>query len=159
MIQDRKCKQCGILFQGGPRAYYCPSCRVVRKKEAKAEYLKRKRRGESRSIGSTDTCERCGNEYIVEGGLQRFCPECQPIHAAEYDRKTALTFYHNNKERINPPRKFKRRKRDNKCRWCNKEFEPINGSVTCSNDCRRQYLKWYLREWVKRKKEKSPPTD
>ncbi|MNW42237.1 hypothetical protein D3C74_194010 [compost metagenome] len=149
MIQDRKCRECSVVFQGGPRAYYCPSCRIERKKTAKQAYVERKRRGESRSLGSSDKCERCGKTYVVEASLQRFCPDCQPIHALEYDRDTALPFYHVNKDRINPPRKLKRRKRSNKCEWCGNEFEPVNGSTTCNDECFRLNKNRYQREWGK----------
>src|SRR5690606_15237063 len=101
--------ECESVFAGGPRAYFCPECRAERAKKTNAEYRRRKREGKVRSIGSTDKCERCGNEYIVEGGLQRFCPDCQPIHAMEYDRITAIEFYHDNKDRINPVRNERRR--------------------------------------------------
>lgn len=158
MLQGRKCKDCGTPFTGGPRAYYCHVCRSIRQKQAKAAYQSRKRQGYVRTLGSKDKCERCGKEYTVEGGLQRFCPDCQPIHASEHDRKTALSFYHENKERINPPRKVKRRKRDNKCLWCGSVFEPVNGSVTCSDDCRRQHRNRSDRERYKRQKT-DPPTN
>jgi hypothetical protein len=113
------------------------------------EYRKRKLAGKVRSLGSTDKCERCGKIYTVEAGQQRFCPECQPIHALEYDRDTSLPFYHEHKENINPKRNVKRRVRDNKCAWCGKEFEPINGSTTCSEECKRQHLNRYRSEWGK----------
>lgn len=150
MLQDRQCIKCKTSFKGGPRAYYCPNCRDERTKETNRNHKRKKRLGLTRSIGSKDTCERCGEQYTVEAGLQRFCPDCQPIHAAEYDRKTALPFYHANKERINPPRKIRRRKRGNICAWCRKEFEPENGSTTCSDECKRQDINRYQRERGKR---------
>ncbi|MDT2182425.1 hypothetical protein P7H07_19215, partial [Paenibacillus larvae] len=45
----------------------------------------------------------------VNAGLQRFCPDCQPIHAAEHDRRTSLEYYTANKDTINPARNQKRR--------------------------------------------------
>lgn len=151
MIQDRICRECGEDFKGGPRAYYCPSCRVERQKQHARDYKKRKRSGEVRPLGSKNKCERCGAEYTVQAGSQRFCPECQPIHAAEYDRVTSLEFYNQHKDRINPPRKLKRRKRSNICVWCGNEFEPVNGSTTCSDECKRLYRNKYMREYNKRK--------
>lgn len=150
MIQDRECRECKNKFKGGPRAFYCPVCRHERRKQAKAAYQKRKAAGDHRPIGSVDKCERCGKEYTVEGSLQRFCPECQPIHTLEYDRETTLPFYHENKGRINPVRNIKRRKRGNICAWCEKEFEPVNGSTTCSEECRRLDHNRYQRERGKR---------
>lgn len=155
MIQDRVCRECGHSFKGGPRAYYCPACRVERKKEAKRQYEARARLGTQRKLGSKDKCERCGIDYTVESGLQRFCPECQPIHNAEYDRMTALDFYHDNKERINPPRKLKRRKNSNICVMCGNVFEPINGSTTCSPKCKRLLANKRNRDARKKERDKN----
>lgn len=147
MILDRTCKTCYCTFPGGPRAYYCPSCRVEQKRQAKARYLQKKRLGIGiRHIGSTDRCERCSELYTVESGLQRFCPNCQPIHAAEYDAKTGLSFYHSNKENINPTRNERRRKGPINCVYCGKEFDPGNSSITCSDSCRRSDLNRKQRE-------------
>lgn len=72
-IRPRVCRMCGQTFPGGPRAWYCPECRADRKKE-----LARKRRetGTLRPLKSTDICARCGKEYIVNSGRQRYCPDC-----------------------------------------------------------------------------------
>lgn len=112
-MQDRVCRTCQKTFKGGPRAYYCPSCRAERERESMRRYKRNKRAGNIRPLGSKDECERCGGEYTVQGGNQRFCSTCQPIHNVEHDRTTSLAFYHENKERINPPRN-ERRKRGRK---------------------------------------------
>lgn len=149
MIQNRVCKDCGRSFQGGPRAYYCPSCRITRTEETNKQY---KRTGPQRPLGSLDKCERCGKDYIVASGLQRFCPECRPIHSAEHDRQTGLEFYHENKDRINPPRNVKRQAGIVKCIWCGKEFMPHNRSKACSPECRRELKNKWWREYDKKRR-------
>lgn len=106
MLLDRVCRnnKCNKNFIGGPRAYYCPECRVVRRRDQSTEGKRRKKKGLVREWGSIDFCERCGKEFIVNAGLQRYCPECQPIHAKEYDRITSLETYHNNSAKINKSR-------------------------------------------------------
>lgn len=138
MLQHRICKTCSCSFQGGPRAYYCHSCREERKRVQGAEHKRRKRKGESRPLGSIDKCEKCTKDYIVQSGNQRFCPECQPIHAQEYDRVTGLTYYHVNKDNINPVRNERRRKGLRTCEWCGKEFETPTCKLTCSPECTRK---------------------
>lgn len=32
-LRMRVCRQCGIEFMGGPRAWYCPTCRIERQRE------------------------------------------------------------------------------------------------------------------------------
>ncbi|WP_459967656.1 hypothetical protein [Paenibacillus sp. JCM 10914] len=124
---------------------------MIRARNLGAKRRERERKGDVRKLGSIDNCERCKEPYTVIAGLQRFCPDCKPIHTAEYDRNTSIVFYHDNKDRINPPRKIKRRKRPNTCAWCGKEFEPVNGSTTCSDDCKRLDRNRYMREYNKRK--------
>lgn len=158
MILDRKCLSCSTNFPGGPRAYYCPACRVDRRRQAKARYQQKKRLGIGiRHIGSTDRCERCNELYTVESGLQRFCPKCQPIHAAEYDAKTSLSFYHANKEGINPVRNERRLKGQRKCVWCDEIFDSKYGRVTCSEECKRQHYNRWQRENRKRMSAQSSP--
>lgn len=159
MIQERICRECGRSFKGGPRAYYCPSCRADRALISQRESKARARKGLTRRLGSIDKCERCGKDYEIAGANQRFCPECQPIHALEYDRETALPFYHANKKRINPPRKLKRRKRSNICLWCGKDFDPINGSTTCSDECKRLLANKHTRDSYQRTKERNAPLE
>lgn len=112
MLQNRTCKECSVAFTGGPRAYFCQSCRSLRIRQNTAITSYRHRHGLTRKIGSTDTCERCKNTYTVMGSLQRFCLECKPIHTLEHDREATLTFYHINKEVINPVRNERRRKKE-----------------------------------------------
>ena len=76
--RPRICKACGASFMGGSRAYYCPDCRAERKKKQKLEYEARKRAGNVRKIGSIDNCVICGKPYTVEGGNQKYCPDCAP---------------------------------------------------------------------------------
>jgi len=149
MLLDRICREasCGRSFKGGPRAYYCPSCRAERQRQQKADNKRKKRLGLVRAIGSTDTCERCSKLYTVNGGNQRFCPECQPIHAAQHDRETSITFYHDNKDRTNPPRNERRRKGMKNCEWCGKEFPDRVGSPkACSEECRKQFNRKWQRD-------------
>lgn len=151
-LQNRRCRECVRSFMGGPRAYYCPSCRIDRQRATWRRFQQNKRLGKVRPLGSIDRCERCNKEYSVEGGLQRFCPECQPINAAEHDRRTSLEHYHKNRDKINPPRNEQRRERRN-CDWCNKEYTRFTRSLTCSDKCRRlRKNKLWLERYHKNKK-------
>lgn len=147
MIQNRTCRECGRQFDGGPRAYYCPSCRLERDRATAAKYRLRKRNGDARPIGSLDKCERCHNDFTVNGGLQRFCPDCQIAHKLEHDMSRAMPKYESNKSRLNPIRNERRRVGLVKCVWCEKEFDS-NGTRrnTCSDECRRNHNRRWQRE-------------
>ena len=152
MLQQRKCTGCHSLFIGGPRAFYCPSCREIRRKERDR---KRKKTGPVRPLGSIDECIQCGNNYIVVGGMQRFCPKCAPIHAREHDRVTSLQFYHANKNRINPIRYIRRKVGLIPCIECGKIFDPQGTRRRyCGDTCRRKRINrvWMDRYYQKRLK-------
>ena len=83
-LGQRLCKACGEVFVGGPRAWYCPKCRSERKRDQMAAY---KRNGAARPLGSVDRCEACGHEYIVTGGLQRYCQDCAKDELKKIDRQ------------------------------------------------------------------------
>ena len=135
-MRDRQCRTCGVTFKGGPRAWYCPNCRLERQRAASREGKRRERAGLTRKLGSTDKCRYCGKDYEVTGGLQTMCEDCKPERYAEIDRKQSLEYYDKNKEDINPARSERRRLPPKICEWCNAEFDPGNKSLTCSDSCR-----------------------
>lgn len=139
MLQDKTCVTCKLDFKGGPASCYCPSCRADRMKQAKIDYLIRKRLGSVRQIGSDDKCVQCSETYTINSGMQRFCEKCQPLHTLEHDRKTALPFYHTNKDQINPIRNERRKKGNRNCDWCGKEYPTRSGDPkTCGDpECKR----------------------
>lgn len=104
-IYDRVCRTCGVSFRGGPRAWYCPDCRRERERERKKRY---NRGGFARHIGQKDICLNCGEEYTVEGGLQKYCPKCQPIMHKRLDNRQGTAYYHSNVDKAE--RSVKRRK-------------------------------------------------
>lgn len=151
-VRPRTCRQCGATFNGGPRAWYCPSCRKEREKMRAAGYWKN---GVSRPIGSSDLCEKCGQPYIVASGLQRYCESCRNDAVKEIDRQQGLEWYHKNADTYNSVRKIKRRK-NQICVICGKEF-PCDGTCrnTCSDDCRKvQRREWQRKAECKRKDKK-----
>ncbi len=78
-IVERRCVACGKAFAGGRRAFYCPDCRAVRKKEMQEAWR-------DRQFGIT--CRDCGKTFI--GHYQaKYCPECRTMRRAEGGRKSA----------------------------------------------------------------------
>lgn len=86
-LRMRVCRQCGIEFMGGPRAWYCPTCRIERQREQGRTCKQRQRKGQTRRLGSIDKCEVCGKDYIVNSARQRYCPDCAPERYREVDRE------------------------------------------------------------------------
>lgn len=101
----RVCRECGKEFDGGTRAFYCPTCRIERKREQKQRYEENKRKGHSVRIGDTMFCEKCNKKIIRNSARQRFCADCAKINNKEVTRKQSLKYYNENKETINEKRR------------------------------------------------------
>lgn len=141
--KQKKCVDCGIPFWGYARSLRCPECQAAAKKETDLRSKNRRARGEGRALGSTSFCEVCGKPYIVNGGLQTFCPEC----AQQKRRESATDRYHQNKEKISKQRSKSRREtyrkvaetRTRVCPACGKVFTPSQKQhVYCSPECSAQ---------------------
>jgi len=153
MILDRVCISCAATFRGGPRAYYCPSCRYKRDKEATD---RQRKHGPNRKLGSFDNCVRCGQQYIVNGGQQRFCETCSPIHAREYDRVTSLQHYRLNRNQINSVRMIRRRIGLITCVVCGTLFDSHHTCRnSCSEACRRILMRRYFRRADEKRRQQS----
>lgn len=156
MITTKHCKQCGRSFPGGPRAWYCPDCRYERRLERGRE---RKKHGAKRPIGSVDMCVICGNEYVVRGGNQKYCPECAKGAVAAIDRRQGLAYYRANKDTINPKRNENRRMPPVEREVCGKIFKTHTRAKTCSPECRRirRNEMWMERYYPRAKKKGRNP--
>lgn len=138
MLIKRTCQQCGVSFLGGPRAWYCPSCRIERTRETNARYKQRKRQGKTRRIGSIDLCSVCGKEYTVSGGLQKYCPDCAPEAIRAVDREQSRAYYQRVKAVLNPIRNDRRRKPPRTCLVCGASIPPTK--KFCSEVCRKAHV-------------------
>ena len=135
-LSTRTCHTCGANFIGGPRASYCPTCRAERQKAQKQKY---RATGFSRHLGDIDNCVICGGEYVIQSGLQKYCPKCAPDAVREIDRaqsknwNTAHDYY------------IKRRKKSRSgvkvCVVCGREIVPGTPTVTCSPECAAAHRK------------------
>lgn len=130
-IRPRTCRECGAIFDGGPRAWYCPSCRAVRRKEAAARYRKN---GVDRPLGSIDYCTVCGKAYVVKSGRQRYCPECADDAVRQQDRMASKEWNAENNFYDRTPLE---RSGQKVCVICGKPVLPGTPRITCSDECDR----------------------
>lgn len=107
VVLPRTCRQCGKIFLGGPRAWYCPECRLIRCREADARRRAKGRKAD-RPIGSIDHCVRCGKEYIVNSARQKYCPECAYEGVREVDRPASRKWNQEHKQTYYPAKNAKR---------------------------------------------------
>ena len=152
VVRARTCRQCGKAFPGGPRAWYCPSCRADRKR---AQSKARNRGAPQRKLGSTDQCARCGKDYIVTASLQRYCKECAPVHL----REVVLP----GKRIYAAQRSASRdRKTISACVICGKAFDTsIHQYTTCSPECAEKLRKESVRrgDLARRQRERMKKND
>lgn len=147
-LRMRVCRQCGIEFMGGPRAWYCPTCRIERQREQGRTCKQRQRKGQTRRLGSIDKCEVCGKDYIVNSARQRYCPDCAPERYREVDReqgrgwlKRAVEKHGENylKEHMRRKKESWHRNNDREhiCPMCGSVFlADTKNKKVCSEQCR-----------------------
>lgn len=148
------CPDCGMEAQVYSKSYRCPECQAAANARANAEFKKRKAAGKTRPIGSTDICQRCGQLYTVESGLQKYCDACATIALQEHNRAAGLAAYHKKYDGAPEQREQRNIKRrlprysPIQCRVCGREFIPeTNRSAFCSPKCadaahKQQTLQW-----------------
>ena len=153
VVRDRICRQCSVVFPGGPHAWYCPTCRAERRQEVDR---RRKRTGPSRPLGSTDTCKRCGGEYVVEAGRQVYCKRCAEIAVRETVRAHKRRYNAENRDSLNAHKKAMHTDRK-VCIICGNVFDADTATVTCSAACAAKLRKQRQEEAdIRRGKRKSP---
>lgn len=153
-IRPRTCCECGTIFDGGPAARYCPSCRAIREREAAKRY---RQNGPARRLGSIDHCIVCGKEYVVQSGTQHYCPDCAEEAVRQLDREASKKWNAENnfyQQRYQQPRRGQK-----VCVICGKPVPPGTARITCSAECDKLREK-YNRDKVeiKRGDRKSPTT-
>jgi hypothetical protein len=129
-LRPRTCRTCGAIFSGGPRAWYCPTCRKEREKSRNRKY---RASGFSRHLGDIDICVICGKEYVVCSGLQKYCPDCAPEAVREIDREQSIRW--NRENDYYAKRKEIPRSGVKVCVVCGREMSPSTNTVTCSPEC------------------------
>ena len=151
-IRPRTCRECGTTFDGGPRAWYCPSCRAIRQKEADA---RRRKNGTIRPLGSIDHCTICGKEYIVNSARQRYCKDCAPEAYRQADREASKKW--NKENNYYELRAQKPRRGQKVCVICGNPIPSGTPRVTCSPECDKLRKKYNQdKADIKRGKRKSP---
>lgn len=143
LYRVKTCPDCGIEFVGHIKSSRCKACQAEANKAADREHKRRRARGTTREIGSTDYCQRCNAPYTVTGGNQKYCPSC--AEAANREHHAAVM------RRISAKPEFKaakaaRRRMDpvtRTCCVCGKPYVSKAYSLTCSAECRGDHRAAY----------------
>ena len=154
------CPDCGKEAQVYTKSYRCPDCQAKADARASAEFKRRKAAGKVRPIGSIDLCQRCGQPYTVQAGLQRYCKSCADTALREYYREKGIAYYH---EKYDGKQEKEQRKQKRRlpryepiqCRICGETFIPgTRRAVYCSKKCAKEGQRLASRQWAAGNKEK-----
>ena len=102
--------------------------------------------GATRALGDTDLCTVCGKPYIVEGGLQRYCPNCAPEAIKRIDNAQSRKW---NAANIIPEVKNAKRRvgtSEIHCVICGGVFDGYRNQRYCSEGCRKAGVRAIMRE-------------
>lgn len=127
-IRDRTCRQCGVIFPGGPRAWFCPDCRLERRRESTLRYHRKDKA--DRPLGSTDQCTVCGADYIVKSARQKYCPACAPEAIRKIANQQSIDWNQSHKNTYYPARNAKRNAERNALTlWKEREYHKNNPQI------------------------------
>lgn len=138
VCRERTCIDCGATFMGYPKSKRCPDCQAAVNRERERMH---KRTGPKRPLGSTDHCEACGAEYVVESGRQRYCKKCARSETANNIRAAKRVYQ---AEYLTPERleqKAENRSYNKVCPVCGNVFDTGRPDVYCSDECRKSVLR------------------
>lgn len=147
ILIDKQCRQCSKVFQGGPRAWYCPECRHQRHLESMKQYYKC---GAVRPFGSIDHCSICGAEYVVTAAAQKYCRECS---------KEAVRQAGNANMRQRYKRSEQKTLTEKRCAICGELFPYDGRRVICENPECKQIRKSQQRRASYARLHGKPPID
>lgn len=123
MVHTFTCPDCGKVVTRPTKCTRCEECQDAANRLHNAIY---RRSGARRPLGSTDKCARCGKEYIVFGGKQKYCPACKESATAEAireQRRASMEEKRNNAVTGNIIRERKRVVPKEKiCKYCKRHF-------------------------------------
>ena len=134
IFREKTCQICGRKIDGYIATKYCPECSREKRNERQKTY---RQKGFTRHIGDVDRCARCGAEYMVQSGAQKYCKLCAKLVEKENDHRQAVEYYHNRggKEKsIENAKKIK--ENTTVCPVCGKLFTALKKNpVYCSREC------------------------
>lgn len=138
------CIDCGKLIYRPIKCIRCEACQLTINQERHKVHQRTK---PARPLGSTDICTICGKPYIVESGLQKYCPDCREAatRASIARRKNAYMA----EKRKDPEAAAQMREANQAalspslCATCGKPFISKFGAIYCCEACRKEGKRRY----------------
>lgn len=142
LYRERSCPDCGRIVIMHIKSKRCRACQDAANRAHDAEYQRARSQGKTRKLGSIDICQRCGGQYVVNSGMQRYCPDCAPSAVSDNVRASARQRYADAYQtpESRAERNARRRRQwqqDRVCKQCSKAFVPqYPRQVCCCESCK-----------------------
>ena len=149
MMWRTTCVSCGAEIFRPVKCIRCKDCQDAYDRRRDAEI---KSTGPRRQLGSIDLCQRCGAEYTVESGMQKYCKACSAVATRDSIRAHKRAYAAARRadpeqgEAIRQAKRIVPQKRV--CRRCGKAFEARTRSDYCSDACRMEASREYQRAYA-----------
>lgn len=133
VLREKTCQICGRKVDGYLATKYCPECSVQRRNERQRMY---RQKGFTRHVGDVDRCVRCGAEYVVQGGVQKYCKSCAELAKKENGHRHAVEYYSNGGKERGVENAKRIKENATVCPVCGKLFTALKKNpVYCSREC------------------------
>lgn len=149
MMWHTTCISCGAEIYRPIKCVRCKDCQDAYDRRMDAEI---KSTGPRRPLGSIDLCQRCGAEYTVESGMQKYCKACSAVATRDSIRAHKRAYAAARRadpeqgEAIRQAKRIVPQKRV--CRRCGKAFEARTRADYCSDACRMEANREYQRAYA-----------
>lgn len=155
MMWHTTCVTCGAAIYRPIKCIRCESCQAEVNRQRNAICHSK---GAKRPLGSIDICQRCGQEYIVEGGMQKYCKSCSHIATQKSIREHKRDYMADMRADPVKGEAIKQGKRVVPriipCSRCGKPFETKTRAAYCSDACRKAAIKEYQKAYSSANAEK-----
>lgn len=149
MMWRTTCIGCGAEIFRPVKCVRCKACQdaIDRKRDAEI-----KANGPRRPLGSIDRCQRCGQEYTVEGGLQKYCKACSAVATRDSIREHKRAYAAARRADPDQAEAIRQAKRilpsQRTCKRCGKAFEARTRADYCSDVCRKEAAREYQHQYA-----------
>lgn len=159
VYHDKPCIDCGKNVRMHIKSKRCKECQEAANRRNDAAHKRAKAKGHTRQIGANDLCTVCGKPYIINSGMQKYCPSCAPSATKAADSQATLAWIYaayesdpGKREARNKGRRSNWAERPRQCVVCGDQFiPPTPRRKTCGEDCQVEYHRQQQRESDKKR--------
>lgn len=145
LYYERVCPDCGSVVLMHIKSKRCTACQRAADSRHDLEHKEAKSAGHTRHIGGLYPCERCGQMYELNSGLQRYCKACSPmavrdnINTAKREVLRVKLSDPDARDKRNAARRSAWQSQSRACVICGQSFTPPTPRrQTCSDRCQTE---------------------